>query len=131
LADLNGDGLPDLAALGQGSADGGYPEFAMVLLGAPDAGFQAPTTIPLCGNPAGLAAIDSRGSGHLDLVMRNSDLSSVGILVGDGTGSFQSETAACSCQLTSLAWGDLNGDGLQDLVVSSPDPSATYVLFGQ
>ncbi len=130
IADLNGDGYPDLAVsnLCQLSAhcptDGAPPGEVSVLLGNGDGTFQAPVSYGSGGSWATSVAIGVlSGGGAADLVSSNFYVpeDAVGVLVGNGDGSFQApvpygETSAFA---NSVAIADVNGDGYMDLVVAN------------
>ncbi len=130
VADLNGDGKPDIAvAL--------YRNIA-VLLGKGDGTFAPPVIYSWGGGDGvgwganSLAVADLRGDGKLDLLVASGSSDypsyngSVGVLLGNGDGTFQPAVDYYSggWYAVSLAVGDLNGDGKPDIVVT--DQCLTY-----
>jgi hypothetical protein len=80
-ADLNGDGIPDLAATAQGGV--------WIWLGKGDGTFAAPTTYVI--PDATLASIafgDFNRDGKLDVAIANQSAGAVEILLGRGDGTF-------------------------------------------
>lgn len=133
IADVNGDGWPDLLASNLDSKD------LSILLGGPR-GFAPARGSPFAAGdgPFGLAIGDFDGDRRLDVAVVNSPSSAVQsgqdgltLLLGDGTGHFS--RAAHSPLRTGerpnrLATGDLDGDGYDDVVVSRPE-HGSIVLF--
>ncbi|MEO5731149.1 MAG: VCBS repeat-containing protein, partial [Byssovorax sp.] len=66
LADLDGDGVPDLAL-----AD--VERGALILLGKGDGAFQPPSSFPVGLSPDSLALGDFDGDRHLDIVVAGND----------------------------------------------------------
>jgi hypothetical protein len=117
VADVNGDGKPDLLVPTTGGAS--------VLLGNGDGTFQAAVTYSSGGvRPVSLVVGDLNGDGKLDIAVANFDSNTVGVLLGNGDGTFQpavtysSNTSGGSC-VNSVAIADVNGDKRPDLVVAN------------
>ncbi len=119
LADLNGDGFPDLATA---NLEG---RSVSVLLGTGDGSFQATRHFPAGESPWALAVGEFNGDGHPDLAVAHGQSSRVSVLLGTGDGSFQAARHFDVERMPrSVAVGDLNGDGRQDLA------TANRALFG-
>ena len=87
--------------------------------------FGATTDCPVGLNPAAVVAGDFNGDGKLDLAVVNSGSSFVGILLGNGDGTFQpARMTDAGGPQSSIVVGDFNGDGKLDIVVNS-GPGAT------
>ena len=119
--DFNGDGKPDLVVLNGGSTTVG------VLLGNGDGTFQAVVTYGSGGvYPQSVAVADVNGDGKPDLVVAggcgSSNCGNVGVLLGNGDGTFQAVVTYFSGALSaeSVAIADVNRDGKPDLVVAEP-----------
>jgi hypothetical protein len=136
VADLRGNGIFDLVvanwcqSVGAGfECDDGNPEGEVsVLLGNGDGTFQPAVTYSSGGYYAfSVATADLRGRGMLDIVVANDDCScddsvgAVGVLLGNGDGTFQSAVSYNSggSFTDSIATGDVNGDGIPDLLVAN------------
>ena len=116
VADVNGDGKPDVVAANYSSASVG------VLLGNGDGTFQSAATYnsgPL-GTiwPMSVAVADVNADGMPDIVVANGS-GSVGVLPGNGDGTFQPVVSYNSGGGESVAVADVNADGKPDVVVSS------------
>lgn len=111
-ADLNGDQNLDLV-LFKGGAGGQ----ASVLLGDSAGGFAPPRVFTVSGVVYSAVTGDFNGDGKVDLVFHN--LSTLMVLMGDGTGNFGAATTvtvgSSSTSSNRLAAGDFNSDGKSDL----------------
>jgi hypothetical protein len=135
LGDFNGDGKIDFAIAVQY-----YPsEGIAVALGNGDGTFQTPNLYSSTSQdyvdfddpyPGFIQNADVNGDGILDLVYTNDDYGTVGILLGNGDGSFglPNEYPAGS-NAEGLAVADVNGDGALDVVVASDNSDSVAVLL--
>ncbi|MFD1875569.1 FG-GAP-like repeat-containing protein [Hymenobacter bucti] len=128
VADVNGDGKPDLFTANNGTGTVG------VLLGNGNGTFAATTTYGTGGNnPISIAVADVNGDGKPDLLTANQGSSTVGVLLGNGNGTFQ-PTATYSTGPSSfpysIAVADVNGDGKPDLLTTNFILSTVGVLLG-
>jgi hypothetical protein len=132
LADLDGDRDLDLVL----AKENDVPDLVL-LLGNGDGTFEAPRRTPLAGDPdqvrvRKLLAADLNGDGLPELVVLTNPASVV-IFANRGSGDF-----AVSARLTGggallggAAFGDLNQDGITDLVVSAVQFSTVISFLGQ
>jgi hypothetical protein len=131
VGDFNGDGKLDLVAANS------YTNDVSVLLGNGDGTFQpavnyAAPNCPAAGSsPYCVVVGDFNGDGNLDLAVANNSDNTVGILLGNGDGTFQPVAAyPAGKSPLSLAVGDFNRDGKLDLAVADSGQNALSVLLG-
>jgi Bacterial Ig-like domain (group 3)/FG-GAP-like repeat/FG-GAP repeat len=132
VADVNGDGKPDLVVGHHNSGTVG------VLLGNGDGTFQPPV---IYGSGAtyvtSVAVADVNGDGKPDLLVanhcrsKNCTKAGVSVLLGNGDGSFQPAVIYRSGggYASSVAVADVNGDGKPDLLVTNQ--CAGYNCFNE
>jgi hypothetical protein len=140
VADLDADGVPDLAAADE------FGDTVKVLLGNGDGGFQAPLSFPAGARPSSIAAADFDGDGVPDLVTADrgehyldpsSQLpivvrpASRSVLLGNGDGSFQPAVSyPADVGSASVAVADVDGDSVLDLVTANTYSGDVSVLLG-
>jgi uncharacterized repeat protein (TIGR01451 family) len=129
--DLNSDGNRDVVAVNSGN-----PGSVAVLLGNGNGGLGTAVTYPTDGQfPYSIAIGDLNGDGNPDVVVSNINSNTVSVLLGDGQGGLGSATTysvGTSRDLapTSVAIGDLNGNGKPDLAVANNNTPNISVLLG-
>ncbi len=135
-ADFNHDGHPDVVTTNLDD------DTATVLLGDGQGGFHeaAGSPFPAGAKPWEVAIDDMNGDGNPDLVIipydrdvASSQQIAVTVLLGDGKGKFTpmhgSPLPLTGCRgANTVATGDINGDGLRDIVVSCAS-SRNLMLF--
>jgi uncharacterized protein (TIGR03437 family) len=130
VADFNGDGFPDLAIANLISSN------VTVLLGNGSGGFTAASDSPFSAgsNPRSVAVGDFNGDGHPDLAIANEVTPGlVTVLLGNGSGGFSAATGSpfsTGSNPISVAVGDFNGDGIEDLAVANQADNTVTVLLG-
>jgi len=133
IADLNGDGKPDVIVSNQCASNTCANGSVSVLLGNGDGTVQTGTAYPVGGQyPWGAVVNDVNGDGIPDLIVANEcaiasscQNGSVSVLLGNGDGTFQPANTFASSGTYSLsvAVGDFNGDGKPDLVLANECPA--------
>ncbi len=129
VADVNGDGNPDILV-----ANGGGGEGLGVLLANGDGTFQPVVTYNSGEKYVdSIAVADIDGDGHPDVILATCAsgqyvcqvTAAVTVLLGKGDGTFQAQSSYSSGGENSLAvaTGDLNGDGHIDVAVTNCAPA--------
>lgn len=127
--DFNGDGHMDFVVANGLSSD------LWIYLGKGDGTFQLPRIIPLSKglSPVAIAAASLRGNGVLDLVVAEFDSSSIGVLLGNGDGTFGYEQLYTLPEPPdSLVVNDFNHDGKMDVaavMVTAVTPASARVPY--
>lgn len=118
VGDFNGDGKMDIAVANTGSGD------VSVLLGNGDGTFQPASHFSAGNSPTAIAVGDFNGDGKLDLAAfqptANGVSGSVGILFGNGDGTFQAPKIMTFTQTAKfMAVADFNLDKKSDLAIGN------------
>ena len=134
--DINSDGIDDIVTT---NTEGNN---ATILLSNGKGGFYEPTGSPfVCGDaPFGIAIGDINADGKTDLAIVNSPGSmgegkgknGLTVLVGDGTGKFTTMKGSpfeAGKIPNRIAIGDVNGDGVNDIVTSDNDSNKIYLFL--
>jgi hypothetical protein len=131
IADVNGDGKPDVIAAGFDTVD--------VFLGNGDGTLQPVVAYPAGYEQSSIAVADLNGDGKLDVVVigvESPNSFNVNVLLGNGDGTFGPPTGYnMGSDLTSVAVADVNGDHKPDIVISSllggnGEDSSVAVMLG-
>jgi hypothetical protein len=131
VADLNGDGKPDLVVADWCATSACTSGNVAVLLGNGDGTFQTAVSYGSGGLYADWVVVaDLRGNGNLDLIVANcgSVLNNicvgtnggVGVLLGNGDGTFQPPVSyAQTFGVAAVAAADVDADGKLDLLIAT------------
>jgi hypothetical protein len=130
-ADFDGDGIQDLAVTDNGNVNGG-PGKVLLMLGHRDGTFDAPVAAPAGLGPYAIDVGDFNRDGKLDAVVADyaTGGDSISVLLGKGNGTFRPRVSyATGAFPQHVRTGDLNADGLLDLIVSVRGGSAAVAVF--
>jgi len=137
-ADLNGDGVLDLAVANRGGVTGGYPfDEVTVLIGYGDGVFRAGLSFGAGNHPSSVSIGDLNGDGVPDLAISNAGnpgsgaKDDVSILLGRGDGHFETEyRLGVGDSPADVSMGDIDADGVLDIVVVNTGDDGISILFG-
>jgi hypothetical protein len=124
--DFNNDGFPD-------AATGNVADSTVsIVLGNGDGTFDPQQVVPVGGSPHGLAVLDADGDGDPDIATANTSGNNVSLILNNGSGVFGPAThfESGGNGEYSLGAGDMNNDGIADLVVGTQSDQMMHVLRG-
>ena len=132
LADVDGDGVNDLVAVGTGQP--GAQDVA-VAIGTGDATFAAPTYVETGAQHREAVVADVDGDRDLDVVTNTHDQGTM-VLLGDDTGAFPTvhrlggEEVNGYRNAVGVAVGDIDGDAIADIAVANETGSNVGIHSG-
>ena len=130
IGDFNEDGHLDVVIANSGGNN------VTLLLGNGTGGFTPATASPFTAGtgPRAIAVGDFNNDGHLDIAVANNGSNNLTILLGTGTGGFNIiagvPAPTTGTSPVSIAVGDFNGDGSQDLAVANSGSANITILLG-
>jgi VCBS repeat protein/Big-like domain-containing protein len=124
--DFNNDGLPDAAT---GNVN---DNTVSIVLGRGDGTFHPQQVVAVGAQPHGLAVFDADGDGDPDIATANTIGNNVSLLLNNGNGVFGPSTSFNSGGdgEYSIGAGDMDNDGIYDLVVGTRNDQLMHVLHG-
>ena len=136
-ADLNGDGIPDVAAFDEPDLPDVSRPGVRLFFGAAGGTYAAPVDIYLNDRYARsefIYAADVNGDGHPDLVVGQEDME-VTVLLNDGSGNFTQSTSVqpnlgpTNDPMVHAVPVDVNGDGRADYLIEIVDHLNSTLVF--
>lgn len=122
VADFNGDGLDDFVTLKSGQA--------RVAFSQGDGTFSDGALFSFSTGYSKLLATDINGDGYEDLIAAGNLTDFYDIMLNDGTGAFSlAATGASGPSPTTIAAGDLDGDGAIDFILGESNSSGDQVYY--
>jgi predicted nucleotidyltransferase len=129
IGDLNNDGHPDIAVANAGTDNVG------LFIGYGNGSFTTQQTLStiIASTPFSVAVGDFNNDGQLDITVTNYLYNNVGIFLGDGNGTFSSQTTyytGLGSKPYSIGVGDFNNDSRLDIVVANIGTDNIGVFLG-
>ena len=132
IGNFDHDGIPDLAVAIEGTSED--TSGVSILRGLGGGSYSAPVRFAVGTGPQSVAIGDFDDDGIEDLAVANETIVERGdasILLGVGDGTFLPQNRLPAGERPrSVVVGDLNGDGIQDLVVANAGSAAVSVFLG-
>jgi hypothetical protein len=135
IGDIDGDGKPDMAVANYSSVTVSVFRNTGISDNITPLSFAGQVTFASGGQPRSVAIGDIDGDGKPDLAVANYSAATVSVLRNTGSsgsitgGSFATQVPfAAGTNPTSVAMGDIDGDGKPDLAVANQNSNAVSVL---
>lgn len=112
VADINGDGWPDLVLVSNCQPQTCAGGTSTLLLNRGDGTFKVPSQLSDAKGPVAIG--DLNGDGKPDVV------TAAGVMLGNGDGTFNPPNSAVAPGAIFIALADVNGDGKLDVVAAVP-----------
>jgi hypothetical protein len=126
LADLNGDGKPDIVTANEQASS------VSVLINGGAGNFGLPEEYPTAEAPSAVAVGDLNGDLRPDIVAADKKANGVSVLLGKGDGTFGAQKEFKTGKApTGVALADLNADGKPDIVTANSAANTVSVLLGK
>lgn len=124
VGDLNGDDLPDVVGIGRRA----LADEVWAMLSQGNGTFAPPIRSITNAAVTGIVLHDFNGDSNLDLLIGDTREDALSVRIGNGDGSFQSETLLFPAEdVKDLALGRFNADSSPDLAVGFASGTAMYL----
>lgn len=126
VADVNGDNKPDVVVANNGA------NTLTVFLNKGDGtgGLNVGVSLNTASGPSGMAVGDFDGDKKKDLIVGHSSDAKVGVLLGNGDGTFKARIDIPALSSGSVTVGDVNGDNKMDVCASTAQSANGFILLG-
>jgi len=134
IADINGDGIPDIVVANSGAASVSILRNTTVP-GSGTPSFAAKTDFSTGISPISVVTGNINGDSHIDIVVANAGSSTVSVLLnttpaGGSVLTFSPKTDfSTGANPGSVALGDINADGKPDIIAANSGAASVSVLF--